>query len=186
MILNIMRGTKMRAKDVEKALREFEKSDSSFGELSVTISNPWHFNSSRELRIPFESEYGIYLFTKPSLPSWDIGIDSNDQDVWYVGKSVGDIGGRVWNHVGRIYDPETKLPCSPRFKFHRWADVDSIDPNIRKAVADGNVVVYTIRISATPTLTHAQKGLLSELAEKYVLVKYVLEHGKPPALNFQL
>lgn len=165
---------------VKRKIDEFGKIQSAFGALKVEIGRPWHFNESKEEYVPFGKEHGLYLFTKPNLPDWEIEAEENDNPVWYVGKSAGDIGGRVWKHVGLIFDPETKLVCNPRFKFHRWSNVLSVPEDTRKSVADGNVVVYTVAVRS-----ESMSPLLSELLEKYVLVHYALENGGLPELNLQ-
>ena len=36
---------------------------------------------------------------------WNIPAIDNGAEILYVGKSDGDIGGRVWAHMGYIYEP---------------------------------------------------------------------------------
>src|SRR6266496_3411362 len=89
----------------------------------------------------------VYIYTEPNVPKWDMSFENNHSAVWYIGKSDGDLAGRVWDHVGRIYDPSTGgKECVPRFKYHRWADQASVPQSIRDAVANGNIVMYTIKV----------------------------------------
>lgn len=105
----------------------------------------------------------------------------NQNAVWYVGKSGGSIGRRVWSHMGSIYDPATRTPWTPRFKRHRWAETHSVPQDIRDRLADGDVVVYALAVRAD-----TNSALLADLLEKHVLVEYVLTHGHLPPLNLQL
>ena len=168
-------------KFAKELVENFCKRPSPFGQIKFEVSAPWHFNESKGAGIPFAKENGIYIYTKPNKPSWNISADENSNELLYVGKSVGDISGRVWHHVGRTCDPTTNLPSSPRFKFHRWSTALSVPSEVRESVATGNVVIYTISLHS-----ESRNYILPELLEKYVLVEYVLAMGRLPALNLQL
>ncbi|HUL11825.1 MAG TPA: hypothetical protein VLU73_06615 [Methylococcaceae bacterium] len=178
--------TMMSAKKVSNSLLSFTRLSSVLGPLSIDISPPWHFNESKGKRLPYEADYGIYLFSKPSYPTWEIPLAENDSEIWYVGKSAGDIGGRTWKHMGLIYEPGTNSPCTPRFKYNQWANVESVDSDIRKPITDGDVVIYVVKVSGSPSLTDTQRYLLPELLEKHVLSMHIHSTGKLLSFNFQL
>jgi hypothetical protein len=166
---------------IKKILDKFIALPWNFQPLRCEISEPWHFNESREIDVPFGYEKGLYLYTKPNVPEWNLPMINNENPVWYVGKSEGDVGGRVWNHVLPVTEKQTGLPCIPRFKYHQWSEIPSVPEDVRDSVASGIVVVYTISVRS-----ESQVPFLAELLEKYVLIEYVLAEGKLPVLNFQL
>lgn len=176
----IEEGFDITAASTIDSVRRFQALPSALGEFSVEVSEPWHFNESGG-RVPFESECGIYLYTEPGDPVWRLPLAENQNAVWYVGKSGGSIGGRVWSHMGSIYDPTTGTTWTPRFKRHRWAEANSVPQDIRHRLAHGDVVVYALAVRA-----ERNAALLAELLEKHVLVEFVLTHGHQPPLNLQL
>lgn len=171
----------MNTQSTIQLVRSFAGRSSPFGKLTVEVSDPWHFNHCQGTNIPFQNagKGGIYLLTEPG-EHWDQVAESNYNPVWYIGTSQKNVGGRVWDHVGSIYDEETGAQNVPRFKHHRWADIASIDESIRERVSEGDIVVYTIAISSE---NHDQSYLLPALLEKYVLVEFVMASGKLPPLN---
>ena len=174
----------MNVKFAVQSAKEFVSQRSAFGKIEIEISKPWHFNHCRGTNIPFQNEGkgGIYLLSEPGVP-WEISADSNDRPVWYIGKSATNVGGRVWGHFGSVNDPETGFPCIPRFKYHRWANVNSVPEAVLCSVSKGDIVVYSLAIRS---VDESQIWLLSELLEKYVLVQYVMASGARPLLNLQL
>ena len=167
------------------ALKEFDQLESTLGTFRQKTSDPWYYlEQHTNLRIPYETDYGIYLFTKPSEPDWKISLDENRSTLWYVGKSAGDIGGRVWNHLGNVYN-ENGERCDPPCRAHQWAGNENVDASIRDAIAHGCLVVYTVKIEMPGNLNQTQEMLLPELLEKHILMRYFLKYGRLPALNFQ-
>lgn len=174
-------GHQVDARTVIDSVSRFQKLPSALGACDIEISSPWHFNESGKERIPFEHHAGIYLYTRPGGTEWRVPLGENTNEVWYVGKSAGSLGGRIWSHMGSIYDPETGTPWEPRFKRHRWAELQAVPLDVRESVANGDVVVYTMAIQSEANLY-----LMAELLEKHVLVDYVLANGRLPVLNMQL
>lgn len=175
----------MAVRIVQDALEEFGRMRCDFGPLRTTVSEPWHYREIQEKRIPFESDYGIYLLSNPVEPDWRVPLEVNESDLWYVGKSAGDIGGRIWKHLGNAYNPDTGQRYDPPCKAHDWADSKHVDVEIRDSIANGNLVVYAIRLDFSEGMTEAQRRLLPEVLEKHVLVRYFLAYGQLPPLNFQ-
>lgn len=171
----------MVASNVIESVKRFRELPSALGPCEIETSDPWHFNESGGQRIPYEHHPGIYLYTRPARTDWRIPLGENNNEIWYVGKSAGSLGGRVWSHMGSIYDPETGTPWEPRFKRHRWAELQSVPQDVRESLANGDVVVYTLAIRSDTS-----QALLAELLEKHVLVEYVLSQGQLPVLNMQL
>lgn len=144
--------------------------------FDFVCSAPWHFNKPDIVpRVPLGSESGIYIYTRPNEGNWEVNIEDNNSDIWYIGKSAGDIGGRVWAHMGLMYEPETKKICNPIFKYNDWSEDNSVDPKIRDSISNGNLVVYTIKISP--------KEFNPEVVEKYLLSCYYKAKGCLPPLN---
>jgi len=170
----------MSAAGIIDSLRRFQSLPTVLGEFSVEISDPWHFNKSGG-KVPLEGECGIYVYTQPGDSDWRLPLAANQNAVWYVGKSGGSIGGRVWSHMRTIYDPETRTPWTPRFKAHRWAQTYSVPEEIRDRLANGDITVYSVAVRAG-----TNRALLADLLEKHVLVEFVLTHGHLPPLNLQL
>ena len=141
---------------------------------TIDFSKPWHFNESAKTAVPYSDAYGIYLFTNPANP-WNIDIESNNEDVLYIGKSEGGIGGCVWQHVGLIYEPNSNYQlCNPRFKYHKWHK-DNISEEVKHKIANGDIVIYSVKISPNDLMVNA--------LEKYLLALYHRKTGKLPVLN---
>lgn len=117
------------------------------------------------------------MYSRPGEP-WDVPLDRNTEDVWYIGKSDGDLAGRVWAHVGVIYEPGTNEPCDPRFKYHQWAESDTIPTDIARSIAHGNTVVYTIKVEPFGRAPGVAQAL-----EKYLLACCFRVDGELPPLN---
>jgi hypothetical protein len=167
----------MNVKQTHSYIVEFVNVPSSFGTISAEFSPPWHFNFNKTQSVTFGAECGIYLFTKPAVPDWDITIESNTEDIWYVGESAGNIERRVWDHVGRIYESGSDyVECDPRFKYNQCADEPTVPEDVKRHLANGDVVVYTVKI------TPGHKRLLLAL-EKHLLSIHVRTKGQLPLLN---
>lgn len=172
----------MNVKSAIKAVMDFVNLPSAFGPINVEVSEAWHFNASFGTKPYLQGESGIYLLTEPRQDGWKQPAETNEQEIWYVGKS-NDVGGRVWEHFGRVYEPGTSNRCFPRFKYHRWAGLSCVPINVQQSCAEGDVVVYTVAIHNSG---QGASWILPELLEKYVLVKLVLENGRLPYLNLQM
>ena len=148
--------------------------------LNVIFGKPWHFTHSySERHVDFAAQSaGVYIYTEPVTPDWNVPLEQSPAAVWYIGKSDGALAGRVWAHVGAIRDPETGKECVPRFKYHEWAAQQSVPQSIRDSVANGNVVVYTIRIH----LVGEPPGYAQAL-EKFLLASHFRNTASLPPLN---
>jgi len=169
-------GNSMVVKDIIQYLDQFKSivpNDSSF---RFECSDPWHFNISyQKQNVPFGGDSGIYVYTDPVSENWNLQIEHNYSNIWYVGKSEGDIGGRVWAHMGLIYEPDTKEVCKPRFKYNEWRDDQKIPDDIRKSIEEGDVVVYTIKIIPV--------SFDPKVVEKYLLSCFYRLNNRLPFLN---
>jgi len=146
--------------------------------LSYTVSTPWHFNQCRKESVPFGDGNGIYIYSCPADSNWQLAPELNVEDVWYIGKSDGNIGGRVWSHVGLIYEPDlNRVECVPRFKHHQWKKDDSVPVGVRDKIASGNIVVYTVKMEVQVS------SILPNALEKYLLATCVRLTGELPVLN---
>jgi len=149
--------------------------------ISLHFSRPWHFNHTFREPIEFAKDSGIYIYTCPANP-WDLALDQNAQDIWYIGMSDGGLAGRVWAHVGAIYDPPgSGVLCNPRFKYHQWTTVETVSDQIKTAIAIGNLVVYTIKVEAIGSAPG-----LAQALEKFLLACCFRVDGKLPPLNIDL
>lgn len=131
----------MKIQDVKVALDTFQGLFPGPVPFELEYSPPWHFHEAVKLRVPFEHDRGIYLYSKPSSPDWHLPIGQNDSPVWYIGMSNSAIAGRVWSHMGLIYEPGTSQRPAPPFKYHQWAQLESFPPEVVNAVANGDIVV---------------------------------------------
>ena len=166
----------MIVKDIVQYLKQYKAMIAGDVPLEFEYSQPWHFNISyRDQKVPFASNSGVYIYTKPDEKNWHIPIEENIGDIWYIGKSEGDIGGRVWAHMGLIYEPGTQEECRPRFKYHDWSDDQNILDSIRNSIAEGEIVVYTIKVSP--------EDFNPQVIEKYLLACFYRAKKKLPILN---
>lgn len=170
----------MLVKDIVSCIEQFRTMFKQGNSFTAKYSNPWHFNKSyRKEQVPFANSSGIYIYSKPA-PNWEVPINHNDKKIWYIGKSDGGIAARVWQHMGVIYEPGTKNECNPRFKYHQWAeDIVNVPADIRQSIAEGNVVVYTVRIEPG----NNSKTFNPQVVEKYLLACFYRAWDELPVLN---
>jgi hypothetical protein len=170
----------MTVRQVYETIVNLARRDSALGPIEVEFGKPWHPNHDRGSKVPNGAAGGLYLYTRPGIGEWRIDAKDNPNDVWYIGKSQKDIGGRVWHHLGSIYEPGVKgVECVPRFKYHKWSrNCDYIAPEIRNAIAEGEVVIYTVALKNSAGFPY-----LAELVEKVALTEYAFAFNKIPPLN---
>jgi len=101
----------MQVKTIPDLLEQFRGVGANLNDLSFEYSEPWYFNKEKAGYVPFSDCTGLYIYTGVS-ENLDADIFHCDTEVLYVGKSQGGIGGRVWAHMGVLYDPETKEVCN--------------------------------------------------------------------------
>lgn len=168
----------MSVRFVESVLAGFSSRRSVLGPVSISLSAPWHFNESRETKLQVGSARGLYLYSRPATPNWQLPARDNTSEVWYIGKSKTDLSRRIHSHMGTAASVNDR----PRFPNHKWAqNCDYIAEDVRAHIAAGDVVVYTVAIDAATTF-----GYLAEMIEKHVLIEYALAHGGLPVLNRQI
>jgi len=169
----------MIVSDIPYCLQQFRVLFTKAVPFDSEFSKAWHFNLSyKDHRVPFNDQSGVYIYSKVSSPQWDVPLDQNSSDIWYIGKSQGNIGGRVWKHMGLMYDPKTGEPCDPRFKYHDWADDDTVPSKIRASIVNGETVVYTIKI--------APNEFDPQVVEKFLLACHYRTKGILPPLNREI
>ena len=169
----------MNLRDLHAAAKTFGAADHS---LTVAFGQAWHAKESyRDGQVDFANISGVYLYTEPCVPDWRVPFAENRSAVWYIGKSNGGQAGRVWKHLGRVNEPGTRTPCVPQSKYHRWAEKESVPRRIRDAVANRNLVVYTIGVQPLGNPPGNAKSM-----EKYLLEAYVRSVGSLPPLNSRL
>jgi len=167
----------MKVKDIRSHIENFIKIQGI--EANVQYSKPWHFNFHKGEKVPFGDCTGIYLYAEALSDNWNIPIESCQRDIWYIGKSEGDLGGRVGKHMGLIYEPNSREVCTPRFKYNDWHSDADVPADIKRQIADGELVVYTIKLVS-------EKTLLALALEKYLLSIHVRVTGRLPVLNKDL
>jgi hypothetical protein len=145
--------------------------------FEIEFGGPWHFNECRGTAPPHaDNEIGVYFYTCRNPKDWSTPIEQNEADIWYIGASNSDLGSRIWDHVGAIYeDYKNRIECSPRFKRNQWANDNSVPDNIKQSVAEGDIVIYTVAISP--------KDFNPMVLEKYLLACYYKAWGRLPFLN---
>ncbi len=170
----------MKVKELKPHIDHFINFPGGRQPVSAEFSRPWHFNFCKGEQIPLSVGNGVYLYTKPATPDWNLPFEENAEDVWYIGKSEGDIGGRVWHHTGRTFEPGSQDEiCNPRFKYHSWKDAAYVPDSIKNQIATGDLVVYVIQIKS-------ELKMLAPALEKYLLVVHLRLTGELPILNMQL
>ncbi len=149
-------------------------------ERSITFSPPWRPKDRNKERIPQEDRGGIYLFSEPVTPE-PSSAPENRGEVWYVGTSSRP-GGRIWQHLGPVYDPAGQL-LDPPFKGHHWALLQSqrITENVKSVIATGDVVVYVVSIDPP-----GQDPGWPAVLEKWLLVESYFREGQIPCLNLSM
>jgi len=166
----------MLVRDVVSCLEQFRTMFNQGKSFTAEYSGPWHFNKSyRTEQVPFAKSSGIYIYTRPALPDWKLNIQQNDAEILYIGKSNGGIAARVWQHMGLIFDPETGQECDPRFKYHQWANEVNVPDDIRRDIANGDIVVYTICIEPG--------SFEPQVIEKYLIACFYRAWDRLPILN---
>jgi hypothetical protein len=163
----------MNVQDARAFCNEFCDLAGGRSQLSHKFSDPWQPKDRMVRRIPQEDSGGIYLFTEPVAPA-----DDGRGEVWYIGTSNASLGGRIWSHLGRVYDPATGKVFDPPFKEHGFFLPKGISENVPTAIETGEVVVYTVSIKPTG----AVPGWPAVL-EKYLLVRSYLLDRRIPILN---
>ncbi len=169
----------MKVKDAETACNEFCRLAGGRAP-SIQFSNPWRPMDRMTERVPLENCGGIYLFSEPVAGASEVSTAAQDceGEVWYVGTSRDSIGSRVWNHLGRIYDPATGRVFDTPFKDHGWASHPRLPDEVQRSIATGHVVVYTASVNPSGD----EPGWAAVL-EKFLLVKSYLINGRIPILN---
>jgi len=164
----------MLVKNVPKLLEIYSNLNLNPDDLSFEFSEPWYFNKENAGHVPFGSSSGVYIYTEVT-DNWETEFENCEYEILYIGKSQGDIGGRVWAHMGLIYEPGTKEICNPRFKYHNWKDDSSVPQKIKDNLALGETVVYAIKVNPSE--------FYAESLEKYLLTCCYRLDRKLPILN---
>jgi hypothetical protein len=136
----------MIVREVKRVADEFASRAARTPPLEIEFSRPWHFNESRQEYPPFRGCPGVYVYAQADSTSWNTSFDASAGEVWYIGMSEADLAGRIWAHVGPIYDPATRQEWTPRFRNHQWNNDTRVEQRIRDAIAEGRIVVYSIRV----------------------------------------
>ncbi len=142
-------------------------------------SGAWHPNESGDddpiLRLGATG--GIYFYSEPGNPEWNLNINENGNSIWYIGKSSASVRSRVWKNLGNLYESDGSL-CNPRFRHHRWMNDSSItDARVKNNIANGDFVAYGIDI------VPQESRFDPEIIETFLLCCYYRSMGKLPVLN---
>jgi hypothetical protein len=140
------------------------------------FSNSWHFDDAKNSYPPFRGSPGVYIYAKGRC---NTSFNTCNLEVLYIGMSEVDICGRIWSHVGTIYDPDTRQEWTPKFKKHQWANDEHLNNDIKDIIAEGDITVYCIK-PASSTLRNLPRALEASLISSFYIV-----NGKLPALNQQ-
>jgi hypothetical protein len=164
----------LKVRDIKTWADEFAARSAS----DFEFSDPWHFNACRDKYPPFRGLPGVYVYSEPANPIWNVAFKDSDARVWYIGMSDTDVCGRIWDHVTPIYDPANRQPWVPRFAAHQWRNVEAVPEQIRNAIAGGECVVYVIRIAPGGPPPGRPRAL-----EAYLLALFYAKNGGLPPLN---
>ncbi|RWX47422.1 hypothetical protein H206_01514 [Candidatus Electrothrix aarhusensis] len=140
------------------------------------FSSIWHFDEAKKTYPPFRGFPGVYIYAKGKSKS---SFDTCNLEVLYIGMSKVDLCGRIWSHVGTIYDPDTGQEWSPKFKKHQWSECAAISNELKEIIAEGDLSVYCIK-TAIDSLENLPRALEASLISSYYLV-----NRKLPPLNQQ-
>lgn len=147
-------------------------------QFTFSFSDAWHPSQRFDIRIPQENAAGIYIFSKCAQPDWKLAAHENASEVWYVGTSSSDMGGRVFAHLGPIIDQSTGEQQEPPYLRHRFIDVPGLPADVGEALAAGNFVVYTVKVEASEPSPWWPTAV-----EKYLLLRHLLMDRRLPVLN---
>lgn len=131
--------------------------------IKMIYSEPYHIKTQWSESIPFCEDNGIYLYV------------TKDNEILYIGKgnpkNGGGIGKRSSKHLG-TFDKEKKI-----FSYHQWIDDNIITESIKNIIAEGDFILYTVKINPE---------YFSSLVEKYALTLVKDKLGHLPPLNKDL
>jgi len=168
----------MLVKDIPRCLETYLQLFPQGSGFRTSYSRAWHPNRSSDDPIDeLGATTGIYIYSAPGDPDWDLKMSENDNSIWYIGKSRGSVRARVWQNLGRLYEKDGSV-CDPRFKYHRWANDSTVrDVATKDAVAKGDFVAYSVSI--TP-LAHCFEP---QVVETFLLSCFYRSTGTLPILN---
>lgn len=170
---------KMIVADIQRCLELYAGLFLSGSGFQVKYSRPWHPNRSKDDDPISElnAKSGVYIYSKPGDPNWDLPLMKNQNAIWYIGKSRRSIRARVWANLG-AFKEENGSTCNPMFKYNRWANDKRIrDDSIKDAIGNGEFVAYSIAVLPVGL------NFAPEIVETYLLTCFYRSTGTLPVLN---
>jgi len=119
----------MVVEDIPRCLETYANLFPGVDVFRASFSDAWHPNRSSDDPIEeFGAKSGVYIYSAPGDPNWNISISDNKNSILYIGKSRSSVRKRVWANLGVLYEKDRSI-CNPRFKYNRWADDEKIEDN---------------------------------------------------------
>jgi len=168
----------MLVADIPRCLETYASLFPGADVFRASFSDAWHPNrSSNDPIEDFGAKSGVYIYSAPGDPDWNLSISDNKNPIWYIGKSRSSVRARVWANLGVLYEKDGAI-CNPIFRYHRWADDEKIKDNeIKQAIAGGEFVAYSIAIEPVGS------NFAPEIVETYLLTCFYRSAGTLPVLN---
>lgn len=168
----------MVVEDIPRCLKIFSELFSWDNGFQVHYSSAWHPNKSMDDPIlDLGASTGVYIYSEPNYPQWNLPISANKNAIWYIGKSQSSVRARVWRNLGNMSEKDGSV-CNPKFKYHRWANDETIkDIRVKEAIAQGDFVAYSIAIKPVSV------RFAPEIVETFLLTCFYRSRGEIPVLN---
>jgi len=155
------REQRMKIKILVQKLDEFKKLDL-LKEIIIKELTPYDVKKQWVSDyIPYGNNNGIYFYTKM------------DEEILYIGKgeytSKHGLSYRVCSHLGSVNRDSDEM-----FKYHQWADDETISTSIKQSLKNGDFLVWTLPV---------EPDYLTSLVEVYLQSFYRHINNCLPPLN---
>ena len=166
----------MVVKDIDKCLNIYNNLFDSETKIETTYSDPWNPLRGEDIFYDLNYQCGVYLYSECIESNWNIQLMENTNDIWYIGKSLGSIRGRIWKNLAK--NSKDIKEGEPKFKNHRWTnDPNVMGTSINTSLSTGDFNVYAIPIRSEKI------QFPPEMVETYLLCCYYKSLGRLPILN---
>ncbi|WP_045217386.1 hypothetical protein [Desulfonatronovibrio magnus] len=166
----------MVVKDIDECLKTYNNLFGSKIKLKATYSDPWNPLRGEDIFYELNYQCGIYIYSECKETDWNIPLTENMNEIWYIGKTIGSIRGRIWKNIAN--DSKELKKGDPKFKNHRWTN----DPNVIGTPIDTVISMGDFNVYAIP-IKSENEHFPPEIIETYLLCCYYKSQGRLPILN---